>query len=268
MELLTEPPHDAATTEDYVHKQQVAGERVFSRFLKPLFEKEPFGTVLEVGCGVGTVINLFAKAGADAYGIDLPVLCSFWAAAGNDPRRFVSADATNLPFSDNYFDVLYSMGVFEHIGTAIGHCTLADDYEAKRAQFARELVRVTKPGGRIVVACPNKSFPIDPLHGPCDQVGPAHRLRSFIHDRTGLNIHKTWGKYHLPSYKEIRMLFCEQAGAAELEYLPLRDYFGFGTFAQGFLRPFRFMAKSYLQNLPRPLLPTFLNPYIMVQIRK
>jgi SAM-dependent methyltransferase len=268
MELLTEAPHDAAITEDYVHKQQVSGGRVFSQFLKPLFEREPFGTVLEVGCGVGTVLNLFADAGADAYGIDLPVLSPIWAAVGNDPCRFVSGDATNLPFTDNHFDVLYSMGVIEHIGTSIGHVTLAVDYEAKRAQYARELVRVTKPGGRIVVSCPNKSFPFDPLHGPGDHAGPALRLRSLAFDCTGLNIHRTWGKYHLPSYKEINTLFCKEAGASEVNYLPLRGYFGFGIFAQGFLRPFGFLAKKYLHNLPKALLPTFLNPYIMVQIRK
>jgi SAM-dependent methyltransferase len=268
LELLSGSPHDAAPGEDYAHAQKVAGDRVFIRYLKPLFEREPFETVLEVGCGVGTVAKLFAEAGADAYGIDLPVLSSIWAGEGNDPRRFVSGDATNLPFCDNFFDVVYSMGVIEHIGTAIGHCTLASGYEAKRAQFARELVRVTKPGGRIVVSCPNKSFPIDIQHGPRDEAGPTHRLRSFLFDRTGLNIHKTWGKYHLPSYKEIEMLFCKEAGASELECLPLRGYFGFGSFADGFLRPFAFFAKQFVNNIPRPLLPTFFNPYVMVQIRK
>jgi SAM-dependent methyltransferase len=268
LELLSESPHAACPGEDYVHDQKVAGDRVFIRYLKPLFEREPFETVLEVGCGVGTVVNLFAEAGTDAYGIDLPVLSSIWAGEGNDPRRFVCGDATNLPFSDNHFDVVYSMGVIEHIGTAIGHCTLACGYEAKRAQFARELVRVTKPGGRIVVSCPNKSFPIDILHGPRDEVGPPYRLRSFLFDRTRLNIHKTWGEYHLLSYKEIRELFCKHAGASELECLPLRGYFGFGMFAKSLLRPFAFLAKGFVNNIPRPMLPTFFNPYVMVQIRK
>jgi SAM-dependent methyltransferase len=268
LELLSGPIYASVTSEEYAHAQKVAGDRVFIRYLKPLFEREPFETVLEVGCGVGTIANLFVEAGADTYGIDLPGLSAFWAREGNDPRRFVSGDATNLPFSDNYFDVVYSMGVIEHIGTAIGHCTLASDYETKRAQFARELVRVTKPGGRIVVSCPNKSFPIDVLHGPRDDVGPAHRLRTFLFDRTGINIHKTWGKYYLPSYKEMKTLFCKEAGASELKGLPLRGYFGFGSFADGFLKPFGFLAKAFVNNIPRPLLPTFFNPYVMVQIRK
>jgi SAM-dependent methyltransferase len=268
VELLTESPRGAPVHEDYAHRQKVAGDRVFNHYLKPLFEREPFETVLEVGCGVGTIVNLFAKAGADAYGIDLPLLSSIWAGEGNDRRRFVSGDATNLPFSDNYFDVVYSMGVIEHIGTAIGHCTLASGYEAKRSQFARELVRVTKPGGRIVVSCPNKSFPIDILHGPRDEVGPPYRLRSFLFDHTGLNIHKTWGKYHLPSYKEIKTLFCKEAGASEFECLPLRGYFGFGIFAGTLLRPFTSLAKGFVNNIPRPMLATLFNPYVMVQIRK
>jgi len=268
LDLLPGPTYAALTTEEHAHAQQDTGDRVFIRFFKPLFEREPFGTVLEVGCGVGRIVTLLAEAGADAYGIDLPGLSAFWAREGNDPRRFVSGDATNLPFSDNYFDVAYSLGVIEHIGTVIGHCTLSSDYQVMRALFARELMRVTKPGGRVIIACPNKSFPIDIQHGPGDEVKQAHRLRTSLFDRTGINIHKTWGKYHLPSYREIRELFCKHAGASELECLPLRGYFGFGRFANGFLRPFASIAEGFVNGIPKPLLSTFLNPYVLVQIRK
>jgi len=268
LELLLEAPYAPVTGEDYACVQRVAGDRVFVDYMKPLFEREPFETVLEVGCGVGRITKLFAEAGAEAYGIDLPILSSLWAREGNDPRRFVCGDATNLPFSDNYFDVVYSLGVIEHIGTAIGHCTLRNDYEAKRVLFAGELMRVTKPGGRVVIACPNKSFPIDIQHGPADEARQAHWLRTFVFDRTGLNIHKTWGKYHLPSYGEIRDLFCKRAGGSELECLPLRGYFGFGRFSNGFLKPFASIAKVYVNIIPMPLRSTFFNPYVLVQIRR
>ncbi len=267
LELLLSVPYTAGPGEDYVQAQRVAGDRVYSDYLRPLFEREPFETVLEVGCGIGRVIKLFAAAGSDAYGTDLPVLSECWAREGNDPRRFFCGDATNLPFPDNYFDIVFSFGVIEHIGTAIGHCTLSSNYQTKRALFASELMRVTKPGGRIFIGCPNKHFPVDIQHGPEDEAGRANWLRRFIFAHTGLNLHKTWGKYHLPSYGEIRKLFCVGGKTRRIDYLSLRGYLGFGKFSYGYLRPFASIAKAYIHNIPGPLRPTFLNPCIMVQIR-
>lgn len=268
LELISESPSGPGTTEDYAHAQLDTGDRLFVDFMKPLVEREPFKTVLDVGCGVGKITKLFTEAGADAYGVDLSCLSPLWAREGNDPRHFISGDATNLPFSDNYFDFVYSLGVIEHIGTIIGHCTLSNDYKAKRARFARELIRVTKSGGRIIIACPNKSFPFDIHHGPSDAAGKPRRFRTFLFNHTGLNVHKTWGKHHLPSLKEVRALFGGEAGASEMECLHLRGYFGFSRFTKGFLKPFAFITRSFVNNMPRPLLSTFFNPYVLVQIRK
>lgn len=152
--------------------------------------------------------------------------------------------------------------MIEHIGTVDGHAMLSSNYEEARQAYANEIIRVTKPGGRILVACPNKSFPIDIQHG-CKG-----RIRGYIYKRTGLNIHQIWGKYHLLSYAETRNLFCLQGGAHSFKPLPLKGYLGFGRFESGFLKPFAQLAKLYMNNLPNFLRPTFANPYILVEIRK
>ena len=74
--------------------------------------------VLEVGVGLGTDFVRFARAGAEATGIDLTE-----AAAGLVRRRLelegleaevLAADAEALPFPDVGFDLVYSWGVLHH----------------------------------------------------------------------------------------------------------------------------------------------------------
>ena len=56
---------------------------------------------------------------------------------------FAVQDARRLSYSDNYFDVVYSMSVVEHI----------EGVEGDREAMA-EMMRVLKPGGQIIVSVP------------------------------------------------------------------------------------------------------------------
>lgn len=265
-EMMREAAPGSGTTSDYVACQHHCCHGVFE-YLQPLLQQEPCRTVLDVGCGVGALTTSLIDSGFDAFGVDLPEQAQHWAAAKNNPDRFVSASALQLPFPSESFDFVYSLGVIEHIGTSLGHCTLAPDYQSQRQQYAKEILRVAKPGGRILIACPNKTFPIDVQHGPGDALEKAGAIRSAIFERTGMNIHKTWGRYHLLSYGEVKSLF-RVNGEREFKALPLQNYFGFGRFKKGFLKPFAGLAEYWVHNLTPGLRTTFLNPYVMAQIRK
>jgi len=221
--------------------------------------------VLDVGCGVGALVTALLERGLDAYGVDVPAVAPQWTKAGNDAGRFFSVNAVELPFPDNSFDVVTSFGVIEHIGTINGHCTLRDDYWDHRRAYAREILRVTRPGGRVFIACPNKSVPIDIQHGPTDAHSKAAPIRCYLFNKTGMTIHKTWGRYHLVSYGEVRDLF---SGVRRFTPLSLKNYFGFGRFAGGFLKPFSAIAQSWIDNMPQFAATSFLNPYVMVEMTK
>lgn len=258
-------------THDYAGEQNLTGVRLWSDFFKPLLSSKPFRRVLDVGCGTGKMISLARHDGYEAYGVDLPALSPFWSEAGHDAQHFFCCDAGHLPFPDNYFDVVWSLGVIEHIGTVTGHCTLAANYVEARQRYANEILRVAKPNGRIVIACPNKHFPVDIQHGPSDAMttpGLSTKIRNGIFERTGINIHRVTGKYHLASYAEVRKLFCENGGAHRFEPLPLKNYFAFGRFQSGFLQPVSSVAQFYINNLPSFLRDTFLNPYMLALIEK
>lgn len=97
------------------------------------------GHVLDVGCGVGSVVHALTVRGSDAYGVDPNATAIEQAHHG--PGIFRVSDAYPLPFDDASFDAVGSFTVLEHVMDPV--ITL------------REMVRVVKPGGRIVIACPN-----------------------------------------------------------------------------------------------------------------
>lgn len=97
--------------------------------------------VLDVGSGNGYVLSKYAAEGAEVYGVDIT-------SAGIELCRkrfeylglhgdFRIADAQELPFEDNTFDCVCSMGVLHHV---------PDTQKA-----VNEIQRVLKPGGRLIV---------------------------------------------------------------------------------------------------------------------
>jgi SAM-dependent methyltransferase len=99
--------------------------------------------VLEIGVGMGADYLEWLKAGAEATGVDLSASSIEKARQRCQMAGFHAdlqvADAEQLPFPDNSFDVVYSYGVMHH--------------SPNTPQCVREALRVLKPGGeaRIMV---------------------------------------------------------------------------------------------------------------------
>jgi SAM-dependent methyltransferase len=99
--------------------------------------------VLDLGCGDGTTALPGARAGAEVLGVDI---ASNLVAAGN--RRAVEAGLTNLKFQEG--DATNLQGIadrsFDVVMSIFGAM-----FAPKPADVAKEMVRVTRPGGRIVM---------------------------------------------------------------------------------------------------------------------
>ncbi len=108
----------------------------------------PAGQVLVDGCGVGMYMQALQKFTPHVTGLDIEperVRDSF----ERSPRVNVAA-GEYLPYPANYFDLILSHEVLEHV---------QDD-----AQSVREMARVLKPGGRAIIFCPNRLYPFE-THG-------------------------------------------------------------------------------------------------------
>jgi ubiquinone/menaquinone biosynthesis C-methylase UbiE len=95
--------------------------------------------VLEVGVGMGADYFEWLKAGAIATGVDLTAAAVERTRARCELAGYeadvLQADAENLPFAADSFDVVYSYGVMHH--------------SPDTQRCIREAFRVLKPGGRI-----------------------------------------------------------------------------------------------------------------------
>ncbi len=100
--------------------------------------------VLDVACGSGPAALVAARRYCEVTGIDfVPTLLErarMRASAEGFDVDFLEADAQDLPFEGDSFDAVLSVyGV---------------QFAPDQQRAARELVRVTRPGGRIILASP------------------------------------------------------------------------------------------------------------------
>lgn len=114
-------------------------EGFYAKYADTLNPGRAGARVLDIGCGVGQVVARLREAGCDAYGVDVSEPNIERARRHGDRCQWY--DGTALPFPDGHFDAAGALNVLEHV----------DDPEA----FVRELARVVKPGGRIVLSSPN-----------------------------------------------------------------------------------------------------------------
>ena len=106
------------------------------------------GRILDDGCGLGTYLAALNPYSSSRFGIEVEADRAAHALKRATGVALGVGEA--LPFPDGCFDFVLSNEVIEHV---------ADD-----RRYAAEMVRVTRPGGRILVFCPNRWYPVE-QHG-------------------------------------------------------------------------------------------------------
>jgi len=113
--------------------------------------------------------------------------------------RYVQGDATDLPFGDGEFDVVFSNAVIEHVGG-----------RERQEAFADEAMRV---GRRVFVTTPNRWFPLE-LHTRLPLV---HWLPEPAAHRVYDLVRKPWAKEnHLLGPGDVERLFRGRARIVNL----------------------------------------------------
>jgi ubiquinone/menaquinone biosynthesis C-methylase UbiE len=102
--------------------------------------------VLDVACGEGYGSRLLAGAASSVTGVDIApdaVAHARAAYASQQNLRFVEGSCTAMPLEGASFDVVVSFETIEHI----------TEHDA----FLREVKRVLKPDGLLIISSPNKA---------------------------------------------------------------------------------------------------------------
>src|SRR5919202_2751729 len=105
--------------------------------------------VVDVGCGTGLLAQRLAGQGYDVVGLDLSLGMLL---QGGQALRYAQGDAAALPFPDAAFDGAVTVAALHHIFEP-----------AKVAATIGEMVRVTRPGGIVVIWDHNPLNPYWPL---------------------------------------------------------------------------------------------------------
>src|SRR5438128_3556914 len=105
---------------------------------------------LDVGCGNGCITELVAPGFDEAVGIDVEAtrLEDFRAHVGNKSNfKILLMSAAKIEFPSEFFPLITAFEVLEHV----------QDLDAS----VREMVRVCRQGGVIVVSVPQVWFPVE-----------------------------------------------------------------------------------------------------------
>ena len=142
--------------DSYMRKMTLGRERALREMTVNLAQVKPGDSVLEVGCGTGT-LTLAAKRQAGptgkVFGIDLIPgmieLSQRKAAQANMDVTFQLGSVEDIPFSANQFDVVMCSFMIFHMS------------EMVRRKGIAEIYRVLKPQGRLLVL--DLALPVQPL---------------------------------------------------------------------------------------------------------
>lgn len=142
---LDKQPHEVAAMFDDVAAKydrtndvlSLGQARAWRRAVAEAVAAQPGQTVLDLGAGTGTSSLPFAEAGADVVPCDFSLGMLTEGKSRHPELALTAGDATKLPFADDSFDAVTISFALRNV----------QDTDAA----LRELYRVTKPGGRVVI---------------------------------------------------------------------------------------------------------------------
>lgn len=173
---------------DYFEERKGATAHDERRVREYIISKIPkdVNSILDVGCGNGWVAKEFLSKGKQVYSLDISVTNPAKVNKLYQSQKHfgIAADSFHLPFNDNSFDCVIASEIIEHVFDP--------------AAFIKELFRVVKKGGSLVITTPYKEKLIYYLCIHCNQKTPAN---AHIHSFDENKLRDIYSGKDLESYK-------------------------------------------------------------------
>lgn len=142
---LHKEPHEIAAMFDGVAEKydttntvlSFGQDRSWRRATRAALKLQPGERVLDLGAGTGVSTRELARSGAFVVGVDISLGMLAVGRRDRPDVHLVAGDALALPFPDHIFDAVTTSFVIRNV--------------ANTPAALRELARVTKPGGRLVI---------------------------------------------------------------------------------------------------------------------
>jgi len=97
--------------------------------------------VLDLGCGRGDFLEPFKNRGFSVYGLDLSYNCLKKLQNKGYNVKYCNFEKDKIPFTKNYFDIIFSKSVIEHI--------------INPDNFLNEIKRILKSNGKLLIMTPD-----------------------------------------------------------------------------------------------------------------
>ena len=113
-----------------------------SKLIKYLFDSYGMSKgqkILEPGCGRGEFLDAYRRLGLKCYGLDLSPSAGGFLEGIEVKQANIEKEA--LPYDDNYFDIVYSKSLMEHLHHP--------------DKYLSEVFRILKPGGKVLCLIPD-----------------------------------------------------------------------------------------------------------------
>lgn len=157
------------TGERFIECEETAGQLIerehWQRYMVAAKLVEPGAVVLDIACGSGYGTAYLSRFAGHVYGVDISSDAVAYAEGryGRPNLRFLQGDVSQIPLDSGSVDLVVSFETIEHVEEASQHAFLA---EAKR---------VLRPGGRLIVSCPNQPVASDLPNELWGAVNPYHK---------------------------------------------------------------------------------------------
>ena len=193
---------------------------------KLLLDKKKPAVVLDLGCGAGNSVDFFKRINPEIrwFGTDIEGSPEGKMRTRND-GNFSTYDGINLPYQDNFFDLIYSHQVLEHV--------------RHPDNLLKNVFRVLKPGGYFT--------------GSASYLEPYHSLSIYNFTPYGLLVSLTDAGFQLkelrPGIDGLTLILRQVLNAPQkLQFLFNRvSLFNFTVNISGFLFRLSHQEKNFLK---------------------
>ncbi len=125
---------------DWIDKQMTRRKRMWTKRLRDIRNIKKSGRLLDVGCGIGTFLNLAQDSGYAIRGTEISEYGSKYVKKQLNIEVF-KGDVKEAQFPSDYFDIITLWHTLEHLPHPLSDL--------------REIHRILAPTGLIVIAVPN-----------------------------------------------------------------------------------------------------------------
>ena len=123
------------------------------------------GRVLDIACGTGKLSQLIDSHGYERVSLEYDFEPLRWFCARDAQALLVNADAQALPFANQCFDHVIAVEMI--------------DYVPDHARFYAEILRVLKPGGRLMMTYTNRRSIKGLVYGSYLRLAGRQRIRRY-----------------------------------------------------------------------------------------